>query len=192
MWAFSSCGKGRQLFIVVKGFSWWWLLLRTTGFRCPGFSSWGTRLNCSAACGILPDQGLNPCPLHWHSCPMCQQGSQSLNHRFLTEAIPSLKTPFACRRISLGIRLETLNVSLRRCFSISFLWMQGGIILQLASPRLQALALGVCMGRSWGEVSSGQWMLASAPRTNIHSSPHPCPAAMPPSSGVLRSLSDTF
>ena len=21
-------------------------------------------LNCSAACGIFPDQGLNPCPLH--------------------------------------------------------------------------------------------------------------------------------
>ena len=44
MWAFSSCGKGRLLFIVVKGFSWWWLLLWTTGFRCPGFSSCGTRL----------------------------------------------------------------------------------------------------------------------------------------------------
>ena len=70
--------------------------------------------------------------------------------------------------------------------------MQGEIILQLASPWLQALALGVCMGRSWGEVSSGQWMLARAPRTNIHSSPQTCPAAMPPSSGVLRSLSNTF
>ena len=23
------------------------------------------RLGCSAACGIFPDQGLNPCPLHW-------------------------------------------------------------------------------------------------------------------------------
>ena len=22
-------------------------------------------LSCSAACGILPDQGSNPCPLHW-------------------------------------------------------------------------------------------------------------------------------
>lgn len=25
------------------------------------------RLSCSAACGILPDQGSNPCPLHWQS-----------------------------------------------------------------------------------------------------------------------------
>ena len=23
------------------------------------------RLRCSAACGIFPDQGSNPCPLHW-------------------------------------------------------------------------------------------------------------------------------
>ena len=22
-------------------------------------------LNCCLACGIFPDQGLNPCPLHW-------------------------------------------------------------------------------------------------------------------------------
>ena len=22
-------------------------------------------LSCSAACGIFPDQGSNPCPLHW-------------------------------------------------------------------------------------------------------------------------------
>ena len=41
--------------------------------RCNGFSS-GTRadwvvpgLSCSAACGIVLDQGLNLCPLHWQS-----------------------------------------------------------------------------------------------------------------------------
>ena len=25
------------------------------------------RLSCSAACGVFPDQGLNPCPLHWQA-----------------------------------------------------------------------------------------------------------------------------
>ena len=32
---------------------------------------------CSVACGIFPDQGLNPCPLHWHmiSYPLYHQGS---------------------------------------------------------------------------------------------------------------------
>ena len=33
--------------------------------------------SCSAACGILPDQGSNPCPLHWQadSQPLRHQGS---------------------------------------------------------------------------------------------------------------------
>ena len=26
-------------------------------------------LSCPAACGIFPDQGLNPCPLHWQAEP---------------------------------------------------------------------------------------------------------------------------
>ena len=34
-------------------------------------------LGCSAACGIFPDQGSNPCPLHWQadSQPLRHQGS---------------------------------------------------------------------------------------------------------------------
>ena len=34
-------------------------------------------LSCSTACGIFPDQGSNPCPLHWQadSSPLCHQGS---------------------------------------------------------------------------------------------------------------------
>ena len=33
--------------------------------------------SCSAACGIFPDQGSNPCPLHWQadSQPLRHQGS---------------------------------------------------------------------------------------------------------------------
>ena len=35
------------------------------------------RLSCSVACGIFPDQGSNPCPLHWQadSYPLRHQGS---------------------------------------------------------------------------------------------------------------------
>ena len=38
------------------------------------------RLSCSAARGIFPDQGSNPCPLHWQadSQQLCHQGSPSL------------------------------------------------------------------------------------------------------------------
>ena len=49
-------------------------------------------LRCSTACGIVPDQGSNPCPLHWQadSQPLRHQGSPLLcfmvhNSRALTE-----------------------------------------------------------------------------------------------------------
>ena len=79
------CGKQGLLFVAVRR-----LLIavaslvaehkssRAQGSRCAGFSSCGSRalgaqasvvvvhgLSCSAACEIFPDQGSNPCPLHW-------------------------------------------------------------------------------------------------------------------------------
>ena len=61
-----------------SGFSLQWLLLlRSTGSRHAGsvvvahrLQSAGSAvaahgLSCFVACGTLPDQGLNPCPLHW-------------------------------------------------------------------------------------------------------------------------------
>ena len=55
--------------------------------HCSGFSCCGVRvlgswasvvvahgLSCSVACGIFPDQGSNPCPLHW------QVDSKPLHH----------------------------------------------------------------------------------------------------------------
>ena len=77
--AISSCGEWELLFIVVHGLliavaS----LLQSTGSRHMGFSSCGLRavelagsvavahgLSCSLACGIVPDKGLNLCPLSW-------------------------------------------------------------------------------------------------------------------------------
>ena len=55
----------------------WPLLLRSTGSRRAGLVVVAHGLSCSAACGILPDQGSNPCPLHWQadSQPLCHQGS---------------------------------------------------------------------------------------------------------------------
>ena len=53
------------------------LLLRSTGSRCAGSAIVAHGLSCSAACGIFPDQGSNPCPLHWQadSQPLHHQGS---------------------------------------------------------------------------------------------------------------------
>ena len=53
------------------------LLLRSTGSRRAGSVLVAHRPSCSAACGIFPDQGLNPCP-----CPLhLQADSQPLRHQ---------------------------------------------------------------------------------------------------------------
>ena len=53
------------------------LLLRSTGSRRAGSVVVAHGPSRSAACGILPDQGSNPCPLHWQadSQPLRHQGS---------------------------------------------------------------------------------------------------------------------
>ena len=53
------------------------LLLRSTGSRRAGSVVVAHGPSCSAACGIFPDQGSNPCPLHWQadSQPLCHRGS---------------------------------------------------------------------------------------------------------------------
>ena len=53
------------------------LLLWSTGFRHAGSVIVAHGPSCSVACGIFPDQGSNPCPLHWQadSQPLRHQGS---------------------------------------------------------------------------------------------------------------------
>ena len=56
------------------------LLLQSTGSRCAGSVIVAHGPSCSVACGIFPDQGSNPCPLHWQadSQPLRHQGSPIL------------------------------------------------------------------------------------------------------------------
>ena len=53
------------------------LLLRSTGSRRAGSVIVAHGPSCSAACGIFPNQGSNPCSLHWQadSQPLHHQGS---------------------------------------------------------------------------------------------------------------------
>ena len=53
------------------------LLLRSTGSRRAGSATVAHGPSRTAACGILPDQGSNPCPLHRQadSQPLSHQGS---------------------------------------------------------------------------------------------------------------------
>ena len=56
------------------------LLPRSTGSRRAGSVIVAHGPSCSAECGILPDQGSNPCPLHWQadSQPLRHQGSPAI------------------------------------------------------------------------------------------------------------------
>ena len=79
-WAFSSCGERELLFVVVCGLltavaslvAEHGLYARASVVVARGLQSVGSvvvahGLSCSAACGIFPDQDLNPCPLHWQA-----------------------------------------------------------------------------------------------------------------------------
>ena len=59
------------------------LLLRSTGSRCAGSVIVAHGPSRSTACGILPDQGSNPCALHWQadSQPLRHQGSPRYSYR---------------------------------------------------------------------------------------------------------------
>ena len=69
--AFSSCSERGPLFIAVRGP----LLLQSTNSRRAGSVAVAHGPSCSAACGIFPDQGSNPCPL------LLQADSQPLSHQ---------------------------------------------------------------------------------------------------------------
>ena len=78
--ALSSCGKQGPLLVVVR----WplvvvspvagaWALGARASVVVPrrlqsaGPAAVAHGPSCSAACGIFPDQGSNPCPLHWQA-----------------------------------------------------------------------------------------------------------------------------
>ena len=64
------------------------LLLRSTGSRRAGSVTVAHGPSCSTARGIFPDQGSNPCPLHWQadSQPLRHQGSPSPS--FMLSSMP--------------------------------------------------------------------------------------------------------
>ena len=77
-WAFSSCSSGGHSSSRCAGLSLSRpLLLRSTGSRRAGSAIVAHGPNCSVACGIFPDQGSNPCSLHWQADfqPLRHQGS---------------------------------------------------------------------------------------------------------------------
>ena len=77
-WAFSSCGKWGPLLIAVRGpLTVAASLAAEHKLQTRSLSSCGSR--AQLLCGVWdpPDQGSNPCPLHWQaeSQPLRHQGS---------------------------------------------------------------------------------------------------------------------
>ena len=80
------------------------LLLRSTGSRCAGSVVVAHGPSCSVTCGILPDQGSNPCALHW------QADSQPLRHQ--GSPFPSVLK----KVIELYVSHEQLPRNMRLCY----------------------------------------------------------------------------
>ena len=68
-----------------RAFHYWPLLLRSTGSSRAGSAIVAHGPSRSAACGIFPDQGSNPCPLHWQadSQPLRHQGSRNCFYHYV-------------------------------------------------------------------------------------------------------------
>ena len=80
-WALSSCGKGgATLHRGARASHRRGLSLQSTSSRRAGSVVVAHGPSCCAACGIFPDQGSNPCLLHWQadSQPLHHQGSPVL------------------------------------------------------------------------------------------------------------------
>ena len=70
------------------------VLLQSTGSRRAGLVVVAHGPSCSAACGIFPDQGSNPCPLHQQadSQPLRHQGGPTPLVFYVLEVICTLVT----------------------------------------------------------------------------------------------------
>ena len=108
------------------------LLLRSTGCRRAGSVIVAHGPSCSSACGIFPDQGSNPCPLHWQaeSQPLRHQGSpptfyfnlHSVDRYFPSVFCALFSVLWQLPRITTTISESTLNC--KSCSKWSFFsWM---------------------------------------------------------------------
>ena len=129
------------------------LLLRSTGSRHAGSVVVAHGLSCSTACGIFPDQGSNPCPLHWQadSQPLHHQGSPNLpilntiiffflKYLFIYLFIAVLGLRFCARAFSNCGKRGPLLIAVRRPLTIA--------ASLAAEHRLQTRRLSSCGSRA--------------------------------------------
>ena len=143
--AFSSCGERGLLFVVVRGLliavpslverglqvcslqQLWYAdsVAVACGLQSAGSVVVVHRLSCSVACGIFPDQGLNPCPLHW------QEDSKPLHHQERPQGIifESVVLTSTCELMcamgntKIGVKLVFLRVVIYYIYYTSHLFI---------------------------------------------------------------------
>ena len=100
------------------------LLLRSTDSRRAGSVVVAHGPSCSAACGIFPDQGSSPCPLHWQadSQPLCHQGSP---------AVSVLTSPFLFLILLISVLSLFFLLSLANGLSILFIFSKNQLLVLL-------------------------------------------------------------
>ena len=107
------------------------LLLQSTGSRCTGSVVVAHGLSCSAACGIFPNQGSNPCPLHW------QADSQPLHHQgsplplFLMSLAKGLSTVFIFSKNQLLVLLVFAVIFVSISFLSALIFISSFLVLTL-------------------------------------------------------------
>ena len=137
-WVFVSV-RGLSLVAASRGHSssWcvglsqsWPLLLRSTGSRHAGSVTVAHGPSCSAACGIFPDQGSNPFPLHWQADSQPQRHQGSPIGRFLSTVSISL------------LVIDLFIFSLSSWFSLGRLYLSKNLSI---SSRLSILLAYSCL-----------------------------------------------
>ena len=145
------------------------LLLRSTGSRRAGSVVVAHRLSRSAACGIFPDQGSNPCPLHW------QADSQPLHHQGSPKAHIWLPVSPACCPLLVplpGLWLLSLS-SVHKLLKVPWTVfpVSGSASLLFSLPGISCPAL-VDLANSYSHFRVTQLWLRCDPCTKIPSHLH--------------------
>ena len=118
------------------------LLLQSTGSRRAGSVVVAHGPSCSASCGIFPDQGSNPCPLHWQadSQPLRHQGSPCI----LFISSWSLLFPSFCWISALFFLLFLISLDVRLGYLFEIFLVSWGRPVLLWTSILELLLLHQC------------------------------------------------
>ena len=146
----------------------WPLLLRSTGSRCAGSVVVAHGPSCSAACGIFPDQGSNPCPLQRQadSQPLRHRGSPKFYYRVTTwfEGTQAVQSYVNIGWISIVVRLPVAGrSSFGACLSVTV----AGLLESLGSlGRMKpGASRGGCPSRAHPRPrGSGPWLRGAHPK----------------------------